>query len=137
MSQALSGIRVIDMTHNQAGPAWLWVMSMTRMPDNAWLMMWLPQWNEWIGTAYRAAAGWSIIDTRATRELALAHFHPRVLLVDDVNPPAATHHAAVLVAHFGRPQAVTNSHGKCALSRTIEGAGDRGPRARCQARHPN
>ena len=26
----------------QAGPAWLWVMSMTRMPDSAWLMRFLP-----------------------------------------------------------------------------------------------
>ena len=42
MSQALSGIRVIDMTHNQAGPAWLCVMSITRMPDRAWLMVGLP-----------------------------------------------------------------------------------------------
>ncbi len=23
MSQALAGIRIIDMTHNQAGPAWI------------------------------------------------------------------------------------------------------------------
>src|SRR6185312_896404 len=64
--------------------------------------------------------------------LPLAHFHPRVLLVDDVNPPAAAHHAAVLVAHFGRPQAVPNSH-DTRLPVEIEGAVDTGGRRPCQA----
>jgi hypothetical protein len=43
--------------------------------------------------------------------LALAGLHAGVFLVDDIDPSAATYHAAVLVADFGRFEAVTDAHG--------------------------
>jgi hypothetical protein len=44
------------------------------------------------------------------RSLALPALHAWVLLVDHINPPAAAHDAAVLVADLGGTQAVTDSH---------------------------
>jgi hypothetical protein len=45
-------------------------------------------------------------------ELALTGLHPRVLLVDDVDPAMATHDAAILVASFRGLQGVTDLHHK-------------------------
>src|SRR5450432_1233606 len=60
---------------------------------------------------------------------ALAALHPRVLLVDHVDAPAPTHHAAILVAGLRGLQAVANSHGGASWRAAL----DRGGGRACQA----
>ena len=65
--------------------------------------------------------------------LSLPALHTRVLLVDHINPPTASHHAAVLVAYLSGTQAVTNSH-DALLTRADEGRLGSCPFLPCQAR---
>jgi hypothetical protein len=64
--------------------------------------------------------------------LALTGLHPRVLLVDDVDPAMATHDAAILVASFRGFQGVTDLHHKLSGKMFIEMARYAGRRRQCQ-----